>query len=405
MAADFVSLLPPGSTTPYERAIEQTSGERWLALDVDIIRRYKDPWTCPEHLLNFLAFERSVDIWDETWDVLKKRAVIASAPADHRLKGTEAGTRRYIDIAGGKLIQTVTRPQAIYATPNLSKAEWDAYIARHPKVRITLARATGRWRVPNGTYVGRTFVGRDCISVDTGPALHGRRAYLLKDGVQTPLQIETVAMSDEDRIGKTIERVIVPGRAAPHSHIGQIFVGASYIAAWNVPTRAYSFALDRQYLHRESSLSLTAVPVGYMPRDTRYVRESMKGERGPWQFVGDHIGQSFIGRDRGGELLADVLHVIDPAIPVPKTLGASFIGHGRIGMPAHRAELLIDWRAKRNRKHVYIGRTFAGHGFIGPSVSGRRALLLSAVAASKRLSDRIAVSFETVRPRTYADGY
>ena len=81
MTAEFTSILPSSS---WSKAVEQASGERWDALDIDIIRRAKDPRTCPAHLLNFLAFERSVDIWDENWPEEKKRQVIADAPEDHR---------------------------------------------------------------------------------------------------------------------------------------------------------------------------------------------------------------------------------------------------------------------------------------------------------------------------------
>src|SRR5690606_27989730 len=114
-------------------AIEQTSGERW-PLDADIIRRSRDPWACPPHLLNFLAYERSVDIWDESWDELKKRSAIAAAPSDHRLKGTEAGLRNYLRHADADLVQFVVPPEGFFASPDMTKDEWDDYVSLHPKV-------------------------------------------------------------------------------------------------------------------------------------------------------------------------------------------------------------------------------------------------------------------------------
>lgn len=86
------SLLPPNST-PLERAIEAA-----LARRVDVIpmpiRTLWNPDTCPAHLLGWLAWAQSVDVWDDDWSEALKREAIRAAFFVHRHKGTVGAVRR-----------------------------------------------------------------------------------------------------------------------------------------------------------------------------------------------------------------------------------------------------------------------------------------------------------------------
>lgn len=403
--AEFATLLPKDSSDPWEYAIEEASGERWKNVDADLIRRFKDPWPCPEHLLNFLAFERSVDIWDETWPVWKKRSVIASAPADHRIKGTEAGTRRYVEIADGELLQVVTPPEGFFAAPDLSKDELDAHISKHPKVRITLARGTSTAPVMDGAYCDDGFVDEATTGVDDGPSLWGRRAYIVQNGEQTPLQLTRLVTDGEERTGVVTERIVTPGLATAESFAGEIGADVGFADGWDKPPRFYTVSLDQAYSHEESRLELSMLTVGFVPRDTRYVRESLTGNGSGHAFEGDFADCGFAGRNDGGELLADVLRLYDPAIPSPVTAGGGFASVNRVGMAHHTAEMLIDWRVNHiPHSGVIADLSFAGEDPAAPEDAARRNFLLDAVASSKRLSDRIGVTFQTRRARTLGDG-
>lgn len=50
MTAKFRSLLPPGAFHE-ERAQEQASAEQIATLDTNMVRKSKNPDTCPAHLL------------------------------------------------------------------------------------------------------------------------------------------------------------------------------------------------------------------------------------------------------------------------------------------------------------------------------------------------------------------
>ena len=93
----FKSLLPPNSTR-LERALEETVAQ---ISDVPVsLTHYIDPATCPAGLLPWLAWELSLDWWDENWTETQKRAAIAASPYVHMKKGTPSAIRRAVEALG-----------------------------------------------------------------------------------------------------------------------------------------------------------------------------------------------------------------------------------------------------------------------------------------------------------------
>ena len=93
----FKSLLPP-NTTKLERVLEEIAAR---LSDVPIpFTRYLDPSTCPAVLLPWLAWELSVDSWDENWTEPQKRAAIQVSPYVHMKKGTPSAIRNAIESLG-----------------------------------------------------------------------------------------------------------------------------------------------------------------------------------------------------------------------------------------------------------------------------------------------------------------
>jgi phage tail P2-like protein len=94
------SDILPSAATDLQRIIADYQWGRSQALDVEIVKRVVDPATCPEGLLDWLAFQKSVDTWSEDWPVERKRAVIAASPEVHRLKGTRKAVRLALEALG-----------------------------------------------------------------------------------------------------------------------------------------------------------------------------------------------------------------------------------------------------------------------------------------------------------------
>lgn len=95
--ADKPTLLPP-SSTPVERKLAQVGADiEALPLPIRMLRRAA---TTPAELLPWLAWERSVDRWDDAWTEQAKRKAIANSFLIHRLKGTIGALRRVVEPLG-----------------------------------------------------------------------------------------------------------------------------------------------------------------------------------------------------------------------------------------------------------------------------------------------------------------
>ncbi|SAI47480.1 Bacteriophage P2-related tail formation protein [Bordetella ansorpii] len=94
---DHPSLLPPGST-PLERKLATA-----LADIQDVpnpIRTLRRAETCPAPLLTWLAWERSVDRWDDRWTEATKRQALSASFFVHTHKGTIGALRRVVEPLG-----------------------------------------------------------------------------------------------------------------------------------------------------------------------------------------------------------------------------------------------------------------------------------------------------------------
>ena len=95
--SDLATILPPNAQE-IERELEQLSG-RLLGFG-DPIAALWDASVCPEHLLSYLAWGFSVEVWDSSWSVDQKRQVLVDAVQVHRAKGTVGSVRRALSGIG-----------------------------------------------------------------------------------------------------------------------------------------------------------------------------------------------------------------------------------------------------------------------------------------------------------------
>ena len=107
----MTSLLPPNSTD-LERKLAEAGKD---AFDLPSIRIIKDIDQVPSQFLPFIAWQKSVDYWDENWQEALKRKVIKESRALHRLKGTPAAIKRALEPFGYE----VTLIEWFKAEPNL----------------------------------------------------------------------------------------------------------------------------------------------------------------------------------------------------------------------------------------------------------------------------------------------
>lgn len=94
---DRTQSMLPKTATDLARALDILE-ERLFMLPVAMIS--KDPMTVSEALLDHLAWENSVDVWDVDWPEDIKRSVVAMSAEVHRFKGTPYAIKRALDALG-----------------------------------------------------------------------------------------------------------------------------------------------------------------------------------------------------------------------------------------------------------------------------------------------------------------
>lgn len=105
------TLLPPNSTK-LEKKMAEVGNDAFALPSIRII---KDIDHVPSQFLPFIAWQKSVDYWDENWQEELKRKVIKESRDLHRLKGTPAAIKKALEPFGYE----VTLIEWFKAEPNL----------------------------------------------------------------------------------------------------------------------------------------------------------------------------------------------------------------------------------------------------------------------------------------------
>jgi phage tail P2-like protein len=392
-------LLPPNASDT-ERRLAALLGR--VSVIPAPIREVHRPFDAPSAFLPYLGWEWSLDIWDDAWSDERKRRIIARSFNLHRLKGTAAGMRAHVDLVDAQVAQIVAPPQAAFASRTLTKAEMDAWLRSMPQIRVYMAREQGSGR--GLSFVVRNFLGRAAAGFDAGRARYGRAARLWDRGVQTPLRLVDIRTEMRAQDALRIERVSLPGRALKSSAFVGRAANACYCdAALSLP-RIVTYRQNLSYEHSLSSLSLRSAQPGLAPVDVRSERLSDTGIAGPFAFVKEFVGQSFIGRDRAEWMMYDRIVLHDPARATQRVAAWSFADHARLGIPDYTAKVVIDLQSTVHPRAMVMGR-FIGGSYAKPDDTHKQIASRFAVQASKALRDRVLLTHKLTRPVTFADGY
>ena len=99
--------LLPDNAGLFERTVSQTLEDSEIVAPLVQALR---PETAPDTVLPFIAAHESVDLWFSDWSLARKRQVIANAMKDAALKGTRAGSVRYLSYVDGALVDALAYP-------------------------------------------------------------------------------------------------------------------------------------------------------------------------------------------------------------------------------------------------------------------------------------------------------
>lgn len=386
--AEFFALVP--SATPRELAIEETSAERWAGLDTDLIRAVTRPEDCPEELLGYLAWARSVDVWNENWPVELKRHVIARAYLDQRMKGTLALHERYLSYVGARVLRAVTPPSRFVVGAPCTAAEEEAILATLPEIRIHRQAKPRRRRAA----WGQSYWGRSFWAPDDARDTHEMRAVLVDGDTTTELRIAEVAPAGADAGLGNFARLYIPHRWTRTRVLGighgrrQRWWGASTATQW-----VASFTVDDGAGRRTVQRGL--YPAASAPERVLARHPSPPGKA--W-FAHRRPGPRWLRPSTAEAHVYERLRLWTSAAATAGRGKRSYWGYSWRGMPTHAAVLSIDCGRREPPRRWWGGPL---RGPLRPHDGTALAEALAAIRAASLPHETILVDLETAFERRF----
>jgi hypothetical protein len=451
------------SATGLEKAMADVDGERLIGTHAEIVIEQWDPYKISYNNLPYLGYAMGVLLWEEGWSESTQREWIDRQFEYKSLRGTQAGIEMALNYSGRdfsgppgySIAQAIRPPQSFFASPSLSKEEYDFWIHLMPELRITFYEGVG-WDGEDVLFCDDGGAGW-FVGLDDGEALHGRKAYLRVRGVDQPLEIYSFTKTVNGKTSIDYERISVPGNAGMAVICNDDFVGEDdrFVCAEKIVPQLVTVRVDGSYDHEQSALHLDTVLPGLDPIDVRYERDSDVGWGNSFLFVNDWMdSRNVLVPDwpvvGGGDLvagaatcvsgwtahegfgnlvagnaqltstsplygdpvvvyadpgydaarmLADRIFLHDPDIVATITGGISFVGVDYVSWPAYTADLMINlrtwdkkWSWFADEGFVHDDNYFASAPDLDDFDRGNRA-----VVTSQALRDRVRVAYDTTR--------
>jgi phage tail P2-like protein len=399
----FGAAVIESGASVLEKVIADVEAEELLSIDAELIEANWDPYRVQTRNLPFLAFALGVQLWDDEWDEATKRSWLSIQWEFKSLRGTETALRIALGLWGYTLEQVLTPPQGFYASAEFTPEERNAWIQQMPQLRMKTQQDVGYGPVDEW-FAGDSFLGEAFVGLDDGPILYGRRGFIRRNGVDTPLQSVILSKTVRNMVLQTAEQVYVPGVSTLGFFAGEDFVGDErFVGAAEQEAEIVTVNISQEAVSEEFTLGLSSVSPGLVPLNVTSQRISDVGDGGPFFYAGDFAGDGFAGDDPAADMLADVIYLLDPTVAVPMTDGISFAGVDRVGIEQNTAELSIDLHQKAGPFEWYAGETFVDEGCAVVEDSKPRENAFLAVLAAKALRDTVLVSFAPVRPLEFGD--
>lgn len=406
----YPSLLP-SNRSEWATAISETGAARY-PLPAELVASVWSPATCPAHILPYLAWALSVDLWDEAWPEVKKREVCRRALDLHRLKTTPAGIKQHVEIAGSKVLRTIRPPAVGFMYPSMTEAQKTQWLAGLAQIRLypffrrmvgIKSRAFYSGPAGRNFHANRTYatsvegyytvlgvIGQAVTEVSKtvscfarssrGLNLYGRRATYWDRGVERDLNYEI------DSFGGTIERVYVT-RSTNRS-----FLAAGRFGGFMANSRGSEGVLT---LALAEDSGRFAISPSLSPVDVRPERV-LEGRTVPVArgYLGTLAGSRFMKTSFGPLMIYDKVSIHDASRLGGRRKARNYYGHARFGIADYTAELLVRVPMTRHRRRA--GRWWKA-GFMKAADMTPLNRAIEAVRVSKAFRDTVLIDTTTYR--------
>jgi hypothetical protein len=395
--------LLPSNASALERLTSASAARRFDGIPTPI-ETIKRPFDAPTGFLPPLAWEVSLDVWEEDWPEWRKRRAIANSIHLHRIKGTLPAFIGWLDVIGAELQSYVIPPIGAYASPGTTKAERAAFAAQFPELRIYLESNYGA--ADADLYTNDGFSDSEFFTVSTAGERYGQRAYLIDQGVTTPLPMLPVTWAGAAAINEGLVGVVIPGEDDGGFFIADAAVDAACVTAAKITSQLLSIAADRSYV------PLTPQPV-VLPSDTPPLtlmnvtpeRVATTGSIGPDVLHTDAgFIEDYLGAKDSSLRIYDRYYLYDATrvVGLPGSDGGFFLDSTRLEIPPFYAEMRVHLGGASPVPTFMLDDGFVGEACMMP-VQGQLDRVAAALRAAKSHRDQIWFTTQISRPVEFAD--
>lgn len=384
----MTTTLLPHNRTPWEEAIDRTVDARF-PLPADLVKAVWSPDNCPPHLLAYLAFGLSVDLWDNDWPETTKREACRKALLLHRIKTTPAGVREHVKLAGSQVLKIVRPPAREHYRGAMTDAQREEWLAGLPQIRIypffirSIAVNRQFYKGPGGV---RGWHGVGFKRSTRGFNLYGKRATFYDRGA------ETVVIVGSTDFG-LVDRVLLRRRAPNRVFYGHGWEGVGFVRSSVAETNVITVRLSDE--NQAFAVNPSAEPVDVRPKRIAQRRIAPAARA----FFGRHGG--FLRSSFGPLLIFDRIALHDPSRLGARRKVRSFHGHGRFGIDPFHAEVKV--RVPMTRRRRTSGK-WHGSGFRRAANMAALAKAIEAVRTAKAFRDTVLIDTATIGQVKFASG-
>lgn len=316
-------LLPPNQSTAEAALVESTAPQPPTEPE-EITRLYR-PQGVQTHVLPWLAWAFDVPLWPRQACEEVRRGIVEASFELHRRAGTLAGVKRLARLVGAEVLRAETPPSKPFSGASLTRDERDAFLARYPELRMY--RFRDRAQRMFGRYSKAGFVGHGFRTPSTAAVRYGERAFLVENGVETPLK---AMVSEDATISGTAERtaeVRLPGKNHQGAFTGRL--GPAYFVPSTARKRLYNAAFKTPYSAQTNALHIRVLTPTAEPIQADYVQVAEQG-----QARGRIIGHGYYGVGVRVPTTAHLrfyrsIRLWDPDVAVARRQSRRFCGVGR----------------------------------------------------------------------------
>ncbi len=325
------------------------------------------------------------DGWQKAQTEQERRAIIKGAYARSRTRGTATGLRQAAAESGGQVRRIIAPPNKLYLSAAASTAERNAWLSKHPELRLYPRRVPGHKEV---AMLGSEFLNGNCYPAKSTALVRSRlRATLVKDGIET--EVESPSWQIATKSNQAITEVVIPGKRGYASFTGSPL---RFIAATDSSNRRIVLQNVALYQEQTATLGLRTLASSLTPMDVDGEMVSVIRQGSP--------AATFLGRFPRHTASLDAalsqyrrIRLFDPMVPVVRSRAAAYLGYSRLTMPPHCAQVEVAIFGKRKPT---IAR-FCGQP-IAKSSREQLNKLLANMRLASRASDSITIDTRIFRP-------